>query len=193
MTHDQVVTPGQEAPGQQDGRRFWRRVGAAIGALAAVVGLIAGGLAIVEFVQRASGPATFTDPLHTSAGMRAFLRFADEHDGEVVRLDTRCLYQEGPRTCVDQSYPIDPDVVLLDLNDGGTCEPDRQGPCDGSVVLYFFTKDVSEAQIDNGEYGAGSIVVRGYFTLSKRGNLGTLPPGAMAIYLTAVPPQDVPG
>ncbi len=83
-------------------------------------------------------------------------------------------------------------MTLLDLNEDAACEPDRQIPCEGTVVLHFFTKDVSEAQVDNGQYGAGNLVVRGYFALSKRGNLGSLPPGATAIYLTAVPPQDVP-
>ncbi len=124
--------------------------------------------------------------------MRDFLAFADTHDGKVVKLETQCLYHAGARSCVDQADPLNSATVLLDLNDDASCPPDRQGPCDGSVVLFFFEQSASDAQIDNGQYGAGSIVVRGYFTLSKRGHLGTLPATASAIYLTAVPADKVP-
>lgn len=165
---------------------------ALIGGVATVIGIISGAIAIADYMGRDKGPATFSESLDTTAGMRNFLAFADDNDGKVVRLETQCVYHKGPRSCVDQADPIGDAVVLLDLNADPSCSPERQAPCDGSVVLFLFAQNVSDAQIDNGQYGAGSIVVRGYFTLSKRGNLGTLPPGVTAIYLTAVPAENVP-
>ena len=162
-------------------------------AIATIIGVLSGAIAIYEFVNRDKGPAVFTGTVDSASGMRDFLSFADEHDNELVKLDLKCVYHDDePMACVQQGDALDRAVVLLDLNDDPSCEPDRQGPCDGSVVLFFFAEHTDDAQIDNGEYGAGSIVVRGYFNLAKRGNLGTLPPGVTAIYLTAVPPNQVP-
>lgn len=171
---------------------MWRKLAGLVAGVATVIGLITGAIAISDYLNRDTGPAKFTESVDTTTGMRNFLAFADEHDGELVRLEFQCVYREGSRSCVDQSDPFGQAAVLLDLNANPACEPDRQYPCDGSVVLYFFVKNISEAQIDNGQFGAGSIVIRGYFTLSKRGNLGTLPPGVTAIYLTAVPVEQVP-
>lgn len=188
MQPNPVVAPGNLPRKKRTGAV----IAAVIGAVATVVGIISGAIAISDYLHRDKGPAKFTESLDTSKGMRDFLSFADSHDSKVVRLETQCVYHDGPRSCVDQADPLENATVLLDLNDDDSCAPDRQGPCDGSVVLFFFAENASDAQIDNGQYGAGSIVVRGYFTLSKRGNLGTLPPGATAIYLTAVAADKVP-
>jgi hypothetical protein len=171
---------------------MWRKLAALVAGVATLIGLVTGVIAISDYLNRDTGPARFTESIDTTTGMRNFLAFADEHDSELVRLEFQCVYHEGPRSCVDQSDPLGQAAVLLDLNANTACDPNRQYPCDGSVILFFYAKNVSEAQIDNGSFGAGSIVIRGYFTLSKRGNLGTLPPGATAIYLTAVPPEQVP-
>jgi hypothetical protein len=157
---------------------------------ATLVTLVSGGIAIFQFLTRDGGPAAFADDLHTAAGAESFLEFARENDGDVVRLDTRCLYRDGPRTCLDRRDPLERAAVLLDLNADRGCPPDQDQPCPGSVVLAFFVDDVSQAQVDNGEYGAGSVVVHGYFAVSVRGRLGTLPPGVTAIYLTAVPAEQ---
>jgi hypothetical protein len=188
MHPNQVVAPGNP-PGR---RRRGGLIAAIIGAIATVIGIISGAIAIADYLGRDKGPAVFSESVDTASGMRNFLSFADKNDGKVVKLDMRCVYHDGPRTCVDQEDFLHQAAVLLDLNADTSCEPDRQAPCDGSVVLFFFEQSSSEAQIDNGEFGAGSIVVRGYFTLSKRGNLGTLPPGVTAIYLTAVPAEKAP-
>ena len=164
-----------------------------VAAIATVIGVISGAIAIYEFVNRDKGPAVYTGTVDSAAGMRELLNFVDEHDGELVNLDLKCVYQDDePMACVQQADMLDRAVVLLDLNDDPSCDPERDQPCDGSVILFFFADRVEDAQIDNGEYGAGSIVVRGYFNLAKRGNLGTLPPTVTAIYLTAVPPNQVP-
>jgi hypothetical protein len=168
-----------------------RRLGAFIGAAATLVGLISGGIAIVQYLHRNSGPPTFRDSIDTATGVTTFLPFVDASNGQVVRLDTQCLYHQRPRVCTDWADSLGHAVVIIDLNTDPSCPPDRTSPCPGSTVLYFYEKDTSEAQVDNGQYGAGNIVVHGYFTISKRGNLGTLPPTATAIYLTAVPADQV--
>jgi hypothetical protein len=162
-------------------------------AIATFIGVISGTIAIYEFVNRDKGPAVFAGTVDSASGMRDFLTFADEHDGELVHLDLKCVYHDDQQmTCVQQEDTLERAVALLDLNDDPGCDPDRESACDGSVILFFFADKVDDAQIDNGDYGAGSIVVHGYFNLAKRGNLGTLPPTVTAIYLTAVPPNQVP-
>ena len=168
-----------------------KRIGAFIAAVATLVGLISGGIAIVQYLNRNSGPVTFHDSIDTATGVTSFLRFVDAHDGQVVQLETRCLYHDGPRVCADYADPLGNAAAIIDLNTDPSCPPDRTAPCPGSTVLYFFEKDTSEAQIDNGQYGAGNMVVRGYFTISRRGSLGTLPQDATAVYLTAVPADQV--
>ncbi|WP_203912375.1 hypothetical protein [Rhizocola hellebori] len=184
MHPDQVVAPGNAST-----PRRWTKL---VTAIATIVGVISGAIAIYEFVNRDKGPAVFTGAVDTAAGMRGFLDFADEHDGQLVKLDLKCVYHDDqPMACVQQADPLEQAVTVLDLNDDPSCEPDRESACDGSVILYFFADRVADAQIDNGEFGAGSIVVRGYFNLAKRGNLGILPPSVTAIYLTAVPANEV--
>ena len=185
MQPGHAVTPAD----RPSSRKWWA---GAVAVIATVIGIVSGAIAIYEFVNRDTGPAAFTGTVQSAEGMREFLDFADDHDGELVRLDLRCVYQDGPMACVQQADPFDRAKVVLDLNDDPRCDPGREFACEGSVLLLFFSDGSETAQVDNGEYGAGSIVARGYFNLSKRGNLGTLPPGTTAIYLTAVSPDRVP-
>ncbi|MBB5868881.1 hypothetical protein F4553_002260 [Allocatelliglobosispora scoriae] len=181
-----MIAPGQKPA---DGKRTRRLIGGIVAGVATLIGITSGVIGIAEFLDR--GTPAFAQPIDTVEGMREFLSFADEHDGELVRLETRCVFHDGPMPCSQQGDPLQRASVLLDLNADPSCDPDRVQPCTGSVVLFFFAENVTDAQIDNGEYGAGSIVVRGYFTVSRRGSLGTLPEGTTAIYLTAVPADEV--
>ncbi|HZM74081.1 MAG TPA: hypothetical protein VFC19_00055 [Candidatus Limnocylindrales bacterium] len=186
MPPHQVIAPGKPPRAS----KTWPKV---VAALVSIIGVVSGAIAIYEFVTRDRGPASYTGTVESATGMREFLSFADKHDGELVHIDLKCVYRDDrPMACVQQADPLNRAAVLLDLNDDPSCQSLRESACDGSVILFLFTANVDDAQVDNGEYGAGSIVVRGYFNLSKRGNLGTLPPTTTAIYLTAVPSNQVP-
>ena len=55
--------------------------------------------------------------------------------------------------------------------------------------MHLSRKDTFDAQLDNGPYGAGHIVVHGYFAISLRQALGSAPPEVQHIFLRAVPPE----
>ena len=55
--------------------------------------------------------------------------------------------------------------------------------------VHLSRKDPFDAQLDNGPYGAGHIVVHGYFAISLRQALGSAPPEVHHIFLRAVPPE----
>jgi len=50
-------------------------------------------------------------------------------------------------------------------------------------------KGTFDPQLDNGPYGAGHIVVHGYFAISLRQALGSTPSEVQHIFLRAVPPE----
>ena len=170
-----MTTPSE--PPKEGGRK---RLTALIGTVAAIVGIIGGTIGIVKACkpQGPQGPAAFTADLGQQANVDNLVSFAKSNDGKVVRLEVTCR-SDSP-FCNGNIKPDRPEEAAL-------------LPVSASVGKYWFhiyTKD-SDATANNGSYGAGSLVVKGYFTVNVQGVLGAEPQDVQNIELHGVSPASV--
>ena len=153
-----------------------KKVAAFIGIIAAIITIIAGGIAIWQAIHP-NGPDTFEGDVTQASTANSLISFLQSHDGKVIRLDITCV-SPGPSTACDVSSSSNDSNPILPLPVGG----------DGSSAAYWLHLDPAgtNVEMDNGSYGAGSLVIRGYFEVSVRGVLGSDPPNVQNVFLTGV-------
>lgn len=159
-----------------DGGRV--RLGAILATIAALIGIVGGAIAVWQFVQnrvdRFEGDVT-----HQATADR-LVNFATGHDARVVWLNLTCRASTAPAPACDGNTPPPFDEqALLPIHASS-----------GRYWLHIYTAG-SDVQADNGPYGAGSLVVKGYFTISVRGVLGSDPPDVQNVDLHGVSSSSV--
>jgi hypothetical protein len=134
----------------------------------------------------ASGaPAAFSSALTDQSAALGFIGFLQGHDGRTVHLDVHCNGSDAaPCSSTQQAE--------LAVYTGQKCGTSSVGgACPGA--WWFEISDPNHAALTANEVGAGSLKVKGFFTVKVQGARGDKPPGVMNVLLAAVPPQDVPG
>ena len=156
--------------------KAWKRAWAVVGGIALIVGLVTGALTLRE---KLAGTPTFKATIDTTQKAADFVDFLQDNDGKRVQLDVTC---RGDSVCEigdpsDQRYT---DTMILS----------PEGPT--MYQLDFIVDQSSAVQIDNGEYGAGTLVAKGPFSIVYRGQVGSVPEFVREIQLRGLPAQNAP-
>jgi hypothetical protein len=186
------------------GWRWLKAAGAIIVGVATVASLLVAWLTLQEQLRQIEAqtrrPPSFNRSLDSHAAVTEFVRFAEQNDYQVRRIDATCL-NEGDQSCLwvpeltFEGDENDPKVLVLSDQRGCRLARDPNGPIDldqvscGKTWLHITVANPFDAQVDNGAYGAGNIVVHGYFAISLRPSLGSAPPDVKHVYLRAVAPE----
>jgi hypothetical protein len=152
-----------------------------IGTAAAIIGIIGGIIGIAKACEDdppPKGPATFTGELNSPTSADKFVSLANANDGKVVRLNVTCRY--GGLVCEGNSRPsLTGEDALLPVFTRT-----------GRYYFHIYTEG-SDATANNGSYGAGSLVVKGYFTVNVQGELGSEGRGIQNVDLHGVSAAQV--
>ncbi len=184
--------------------RWLKAAGAATVGLATVASVLIAWVQLSEQLhqieEQTRRPPSFNKSLDTHAAVAEFISFAKGNDYQVRRIDTMCL-NEGEQSCLwapklEDPQDKNPPIVLV-LSDrggcrlsGGSVDPAEEDQVDcGKYWVHITVANKFDAQVDNGAYGAGNIVVHGYFAISLRHSLGSAPADVEHIYLRAVAPE----
>jgi len=183
----------------------WRLPALFGGAAAAVVAVVVIVIALAGHRAASDGPtatptpssvATLTADATSASGAQSIVSFLMQHDGKIVYLNLQC-YDAGYPGESAQSYCATYDKnIKAALQTESFVEvfsqqpqPDCNQTCAGMYVLTF-TK-VSDTVYQNLQ-GAGSIELKGYFSVVVRGTEGNvLPLNIQVISLSGVATQDV--
>ncbi len=152
-------------------------------------------------------PDEYEGALSDPEAASQFIEFLRDRDGEIVRVEATCLGHEpesGPPdyrqawcgmrwdelTPFGPAHPMngrdDLTEVWLELNNTD-CLLGNGSTCPGTVQVNFYGPLDSDANFDNGSYGAGNLVVSGFFAVDVNGRLGTAQPHVdNVIYMRAV-------
>jgi hypothetical protein len=199
------ATPQSAAASRRASSPVWR-----LGKVAAgiVVGLATIASFVVAWLQLKSQleqieaqtrpPVIFDQRIDSPASVSAFVSFATENDYQVRRVNLECLLDEGQGSCawVRQAVASESGETILYVSTKPGC---RLGVLNGNPTsadcvthwIHVRKGEPFDAQVDNGEYGAGNVVVRGYFAISLRNALGSAPQNVKHIFLRAVAPEMV--
>jgi hypothetical protein len=145
------------------GRYGWKLI-VGLGIIAALV------VSVIQLRDRLSGTPDYVGSVAQRDGAQDFIEFLESHDGSVVKLDVSC-----------------------DSSPGGTCEstetvdlwvaPDGVENAETPYAIDTVTDATSDVQVDNGEFGAGGLVIKGRFSVLVKGELGSTLPGVQNIQL----------
>jgi hypothetical protein len=139
------------------------------------------------------GRRRFSRPASTPPdAAQRLVDFADQNDCQVRRIDVECLAEEGAQSCI----PAPPTagageemVLYLSVHPRLPLSFDASSKITGMPCVtprvQLSREDAIDAQVDNGEYGAGNVVVHRYSAISLREALGTAPPQVKHIFLLA--------
>lgn len=157
------------------GKKLW----GAVVAISILVGIVAGIVTIYQLFQNRID--RFEGDIGEQAKADGLVDFVQSHDAKVVWFNVVC-HEDLP------GHPCETGVAGSEL--------DQQSRAEGKLVIavhatsgdyWFHVKtDNSNAEADNGPYGAGSIVIKGYFTVSVRGRTGITPPNIQNFNLDGV-------
>ncbi|HWS82849.1 MAG TPA: hypothetical protein VN207_01170 [Ktedonobacteraceae bacterium] len=156
----------------------WKQIGALIGILAAFIGIVTGAMAIVQSLQNRID--RFEGDVTQQGTADSFINFAKDHDTKVVWLNITCVRGSLSVSCcaatrIDCDAPpqMGKDIILS---------------VHGTSAKYWFHINAadSDAQINNGSYGAGSLVIKGYFEFSVQGVLGAEPQDVQNVFLKGI-------
>ena len=144
-----------------------KQIGALIGIIAAIIGITSGGIAIVKSLQNHLD--TFEGNVAQQTTADNFVSFTNNHDGKVVWLNITCVSS-----------------TVMCFVPGETQETTL--PIHATSGEYWFHIDTAgtDAQANNGQYGAGLLVVKGYFEVSVQGVLGAYPQEVQNTFLKGV-------
>lgn len=163
---------------QEKPRATWKTIGAVIGGIAAIIGIITGVIAIVHSLQNHID--SFEGEVAQQATADNFVSFANNHDGKVVWLNITCL----------SSLPGS--VCCAATRENCDAPPEMDGyliiSVHGTSAKYWFHINTAgtDAQANNGSYGAGALVLKGYFEVSVQGVLGGEPQDVQNTFLKGV-------
>jgi len=152
-----------------------KKLAAFIGIAAAVITIIAGVIAIWQAIHP-NGPDKFSGDVTQQSIANNLISFLQSHDGKVIQLDITCVVPNSSTTVCDRGSASNESIIPLPV--GG----------DGFSAAYWLRIDPAgtNAQVNNGSYGAGNLVVKGYFEVSVQGVLGDAPPTVQNIFLKGV-------
>lgn len=159
------------------------------GIIVATLGAVASILSIIAFIRSNDAPDKFEGQITRPEAAKNFVDFAKANDGKIVYLNVECIYSEEG-SCAQNQDPISKDPVL-EVYTGSRCEL-GQGCKGGNWFRIHYDPNTSDASVSNGPYGAGSLVIKGYFSASLRGVLGANPQEIINFQLNAVDRKDVP-
>ncbi|MGG8406450.1 hypothetical protein ACM614_07360 [Streptomyces sp. 12297] len=154
------------------------------------------------------GPPKYVGDLAIISDNQRFQKMLHQQDGHVIHVNTLCRQFEATRTaCGDlwrtarlEESREQPGtrLGLLEITTDPTCDVWDEGslgltksPCPDAYWIWIHLDPETGAQMDNGKYGAGSTVIKGYFTVSVAGQLGSTPPGVTNVHLRSVNAADV--
>ncbi|MCU1442374.1 MAG: hypothetical protein JWQ59_524 [Cryobacterium sp.] len=164
-------------------RNPWKIAWAIVGGVAVLVGLATG---VLTLQSQLTGPPTFRSTIESVDQSADFANFLKDNDGKQVQLDVTC--KSSSTGCYLPN--ADEASFLSNLFDGQVLVLYTLHPCDGDDMFlctsgtYWLdlTEDpTANVQINNGSYGAGSLVVKGSFSVNVEGQLGSLPPEIMSV------------
>jgi FHA domain len=168
------IPPGHQPMTEQvSSRNPWKIAWTIVGGLAVLVGLVTG---VLTLKDKLTGPPTFKAMIESTDQSVAFANFLKNNDGKQVHLDVTCKWSSTAchlaNPNIGESSPDETMLVLYTLH---PCS--RILECTSGAYWLHLTKDPSSnVQIDNGAYGAGSLVVKGPFSVTVEGQLGSAPP-----------------
>lgn len=162
-----------------------------IALVASVLAIIGSVLGIQKALNDRRGDPSFKGPIAAATDARRFVSFLEKNDQKDVVLDIQCVPTTTNDFCADESNPNDMQPVqvtkdefveVLEVFTGLPCNAESPNfGCPGTIWVAFRTPLNSEAQVNNGSFGAGNLVVKGKFRVLVRGGLGTLPPNVQLI------------
>jgi hypothetical protein len=180
--HLSVTNPpspsGLRMTGEATSRNPWKIAWAIVGGLAVLVGLVTG---VLTLRDKFTGPPTFNAMIESTDQSVDFVNFLKSNDGKQVHLDVTCKYSST--AChVPSSNESLPGETILVLYTQHPCSDMFE--CTSGAYWLNLTKDpTSNVQINNGQYGAGSLVVKGPFSVAVEGQLGSNPPDVTNVTL----------
>lgn len=166
--------------GHDSKRNPWKIAWALVGGVAVVVGLVSG---LLTLWGQLTGPPTFKATIESVDQSADFVTFLKNNDGKQVQLDVTCIWSSTAchmPTADEASSLLDGNILVL-----YTLQPcyDMFQCTSGAYWLHLTEDPTANVQIDNGGYGAGSLVVKGTFSVNVAGPLGAWPPEVMNVYL----------
>lgn len=166
--------------GQDGSRNPWKIAWAIVGGVAVLVGLVTG---VLTLQGQLTGPPTFKSTIESVDQSADFAIFLKDNDGKQVQLDVTC--KSSSTACDMPNADEAPALSNQDTLVLYTLHPcDHMFECFSGAYWIHLTKDPSSnAQINNGGYGAGSWVVKGPFSVNVEGQLGSRPPEIMNVTL----------
>src|SRR5258708_10943410 len=150
-----------------------KQLAASIGGAACFIGIIAGGIGIAQFFQHHID--RFEGDVTRQATADSFISFIKNHDAKVIWMNISCA---ETTTCY---VPGETQEIIL--------------PIQASSGKYWFHINTAgtDAQANNGSYGAGALVLKGYFEVSVQGVLGSDPQDVENIFLKGIDSSTVRG
>jgi serine/threonine protein kinase len=131
-----------------------------------------------------SAPASFASTLTDRSEATGLIAFLRSHDDRVVHLDVHCSGSDAAPCSSTQQAEL---AVYTEKKCGSASVG---GACAGA--WWFDIRDANRDALTANEVGAGSLKVKGFFTVKVQGVMGSKPPEVMNVLLTAVSPKDVP-
>jgi hypothetical protein len=157
------------------GSNLWK----IFGGICVLIGAIAGVIVIVAHFQNTID--RFEGDISQQATADGFVSFALGHDTKTVWVNVVCHYYQPGHPCEtgDASSP---------LVSQGEAENDTVIAVHATAGDYWIHINTAstDAAADNGSFGAGTIVIKGYFSVNDRGGLGSTPSNVYNILLKGV-------
>ena len=201
-----AATPQPAATSRRGGSPVWRlgkvTAGIVVG-LATIASFVVAWLQLNSQLEQIEAqtrpPVIFDQRIDSPASVSAFISFATENDYQVRRVNLECLLDEGQGSCAwvrQAAVATESGETILYVSTKPGCRLSVQNvnPTGSDCVTHWIhvrKGDPFDAQVDNGEFGAGNVVVRGYFAISLRNALGSAPQNVRHIFLRAVAPEMV--
>jgi hypothetical protein len=159
--------------GQASSRNPWKLTWAVVAGVGVLVGLVTG---LFTLRDKLTGPPTFQSMIESTDQAADFASFLKDSDGKQVQLDVTCKWSSTACHWANSNKgESSPDEEILVLYTSQPC--DDMFACTSGAYWLNLTKDpTSNVQINNGQYGAGSLVVKGSFSVGVEGQLGSTPP-----------------
>jgi hypothetical protein len=159
--------------GQISSRNPWKLAWGVVAGIAVLVGLLTG---LLTLRDKLTGPPTFKSIIESTSQAADFASFLKDNDGEQVHLDVTCKWSSTACHWANSNEgESSPDENILVLYTSHSC--DDMFACTSGAYWLNLTEDPSSnVQINNGRYGAGSLMVKGSFSVGVEGQLGSTPP-----------------
>lgn len=180
-----------------EGKWGWLSTGKGIALLiTAILGVPVAGYKLYDSYIEHQGTPTFSGRIEEQDTAQDFVDFLNDHDDEVVELDVECVPFDEPAWCTQADSETYTEygqfggdagdaASLLEVFTETPCAA-SQDWCDGTYWVFPILLNGSDERVDNGEFGAGALVVKGEFKVAMYGGLGSKPAAVDNVTITAV-------